>query len=455
MSKKYGVSGISHIKKALSFFICIYVVQFSFAQGRDYFKAGDYVQALKQVTDVMVNDVASPVAASRYYAYITIAANEVCAKFYPGARSFAGSLHQFDKINISERLITNANASTAIMLAVYKMSGKLLPSGYMLKKPADSILAVAEKKGLLKTESTILLADTIVDQILQYSKSDGFNKLSGFKRYTPLQGDAFWQPTAPGFMQPLEPFWNTLRTFVIDSSQQFKPRPPAVYDTSKASVYYQLLQEVYEKGKHSSGEQKNIALFWDCNPFSLEQIGHLEFGLKKISPGGHWMGITGIACLQTKKSLLQTACIHAWVAITLADAFISCWDEKYRSNRIRPETAIKRLIDPSWQPLLQTPPFPEYTSGHSVISTASAVVLTNIFGDGFTFTDDTEIIFGLKPRKFTSFLGAAAEAAISRLYGGIHYRDAIENGIEQGKQIGDVIIRKLLNDKWAVSMGSL
>ena len=133
---------------------------------------------------------------------------------------------------------------------------------------------------------------------------------------------------------------------------------------------------------------------------------------------------------------------HAILSITLADAFISCWDEKYRSNRIRPETAINRWIDPRWRPLLQTPPFPEYTSGHSVISTAAALVLTRLLGENFAFTDDTEREFGLQSRRFKSFKQAADEAAISRFYGGIHYRDAIEKGQEQGEKIGQFIIKK-------------
>src|SRR5262249_45980890 len=219
--------------------------------------------------------------------------------------------------------------------------------------------------------------------------------------------------------------------------------------TSRVSYYFAQLLEVYEKNKRLSDTQRKISMFWDCNPFSLQQVGHLEFGIKKMSPGGHWMSITGIACMKSDKSLLQTAYIHAMVAITIADAFISCWDEKYSSNRIRPETAIKRLIDPYWQPFLQTPPFPEYPSGHSVISAAAATVLSKIFGSQFSFTDNTEVSFGLRPRHFSSFLQAAGEAAISRLYGGIHYRDAIENGTNQGKQVGKLMVERLLDDTFS------
>jgi len=130
-------------------------------------------------------------------------------------------------------------------------------------------------------------------------------------------------------------------------------------------------------------------------------------------------------------------------AVTMMDAFISCWDAKYLSNRIRPETYINRYMDVKWKPLLQTPPFPEYTSGHSVVSSAVATVLTYMLGDHFTYEDNSEEMFEIPARKFTSFLAASQEAAISRLYGGIHYRDAIDNGVSQGYKIGEKVLEKI------------
>ena len=161
---------------------------------------------------------------------------------------------------------------------------------------------------------------------------------------------------------------------------------------------------------------------------------------KKITPGGHWIGITSIACRKQKSSMMESATAYAMTSLALADAFISCWDEKYRSNLIRPETVINEYIDEEWLPLLQTPPFPEYTSGHSVISGASAIVLTSLFGDDFEFDDDTEVEYGLPVRSFKSFIHASEEAAISRLYGGIHYMPAIDNGVTQGRALGRYIV---------------
>ena len=249
-------------------------------------------------------------------------------------------------------------------------------------------------------------------------------------------------PPAPGFMAPIEPYWYTLRTFILDSCSQFTGGAPDNYDTIISSGFYKQMKEVYDIKNNLTKDQADIAMFWDCNPFALQQVGHLEFGIKKISPGGHWMGITGIACKKQRLNLGRTAYAHAIISLGMCDAFVSCWNNKYKFNRVRPVTAINKLLDREWTPLLQTPPFPEYTSGHSVISTASATILTHLFGDNFAFTDDSEKEFGLPVRKFSSFKDACREAAISRLYGGIHFRDAIENGVKEGEQIGNFVVTK-------------
>jgi membrane-associated phospholipid phosphatase len=171
--------------------------------------------------------------------------------------------------------------------------------------------------------------------------------------------------------------------------------------------------------------------------------GHAMYATKKITPGGHWMGIVGIASRKSGADIMKSAEAYARTAMAVADGFISSWDEKYRSNLVRPETVINAYLDESWEPLLQTPPFPEYTSGHSVISTAAATVLTDEFGDSFAFADSTEMEYGLPVRSFSSFNQAAAEAAISRLYAGIHYRMAIEEGITQGRKVGENVVRKI------------
>ena len=414
----------------------------SYGQKGISFTTDDYVRALKAATDVMVTDVTSPAAASRYYAYINLAANETAALFYKQQPRFAGVINGLDNIKVENNLVGKSDAKFAVILALYKTGKRLLPSGYLLQENIDSLKLFAKKRRLRyeKLTATVQLVDSVVEQVMAYAYNDGFVKLSGYRRFTPQAGDEYWQPTAPGFMAAIEPHWNMLRTFILDSCSQFSGGAPNKYSSDSSSLFYKELKEVYNYGKNFSKEEADIAMFWDCNPFALQQVGHLEFGIKKISPGGHWMGITGIACEKEKLSLEKTAYAHALVSVGIADAFISSWNNKYKFNRVRPITAIKKLIDQNWSPLLQTPPFPEYTSAHSVISTTAALILTHLFGDNFTFIDDTEIEFGLPARKFNSFITASKEAAISRLYGGIHFRDAIENGVKEGEQIGKFIV---------------
>jgi hypothetical protein len=198
-------------------------------------------------------------------------------------------------------------------------------------------------------------------------------------------------------------------------------------------------REVRDAVKGVSDEQRAIAAFWDCNPYVMNVQGHTMFATKKITPGGHWMSIVGIASREADADLIHSADAYMRTSLALADGFISAWDEKYRSNLVRPETVINAYLDAEWQPLLQTPPFPEYPSGHSVVSTAAATVLTQVYGDDFAFADSSEIRFGLPVRSFKSFSAAAAEAAISRLYAGIHYRPAIEHGAAMGRQVGALV----------------
>ena len=432
------------MKNVIVFFVAVILLHPVYGQQTRSFTTNDYIRALKHATDVMVNDATSPVAASRYYAYITLAANETIAIFDKQQPHFAGVARGLNKITVQDTLIKKTDWQLATIFVLYKSANRLLPSGYLLQKNIDSLKLLAKKLKLpaAKINATIELADNVTEQILKYAYADGFVRLSGLRRYTPSFGDEYWQPTAPGFMSAIEPHWNTLRTFILDSCSQFSCPPPNKYSSDTNSLFYKELKEVYQLGKNLSKQQSAIAMFWDCNPFALRQVGHLEFGIKKISPGGHWMGITGIACKKQQLSLSKTAYAHAFVSIGLADAFIVCWNDKFNYNRVRPETAIKKLIDRNWTPLLQTPPFPEYTSGHSVISTTASTILTHLFGDHFSFTDDTEVEFGLTTRKFNSFAEASKEAAISRLYGGIHFRDAIENGVKEGEQIGKFLLTR-------------
>jgi hypothetical protein len=295
--------------------------------------------------------------------------------------------------------------------------------------------------------NSLSLGNDIAKQIISWASQDNYKQTRTFTKFAVTNNEASWKPTPPAYFKAVEPHWNKIRTFVLDSAQQFKPLPATPFSADKNSVFYSQALSVREVGLKLSPEQKEIANFWDCNPFKMNVSGHVMYASKKISPGGHWMNITSLACKKTAANVVQSLEAYACAAVTIADAFISCWDEKYRSQVIRPETYINKYIDSRWTPLLQTPPFPEYTSGHSVISTSSAVVLEKIFGQNFSYEDSTEVEFGLPVRQFTSFMQAAEEAAISRFYGGIHYMPAIVNGVEEGRKIGLFMAQRLKTKK--------
>jgi hypothetical protein len=293
--------------------------------------------------------------------------------------------------------------------------------------------------------SSVEYGTKMAAHILAWAAKDHYKETRAEARYDPTYDAGAWKPTPPAYMKAVEPHWSEMRTFLIDSARQFVPHPPTPFSSEKGSAFYQDAMEVYEVGLKLTAEQKAIANFWDCNPFKMNVNGHLMYATKKISPGGHWINITSVACQKVGADFVRSAEAYAWVSVVIADAFISCWDEKYRSKAIRPETYINQYISADWMPLLQTPPFPEYTSGHSVVSACAAVILSKLFGDVFAFTDSTEVEFGLPARTFISFRQAAEEAAISRFYGGIHFKPAIDYGLAEGEKIGLFVLERMSN----------
>ena len=404
----------------------------------------DMEMVIQQMTDVMIHDITNPPLAARFFAYSCLAAYEVVALNDPAFISLKGKLNEFPEIK-RPAVTAEINKDIAALLAIYETAKVLQPSGKLMgeleQKWIDSLLNKGVSEEIMK--QSLDFAKTVSVQILKYAKADRYNKISALPRYTPRNIEGTWYPTPPGYFPPVEPHFNTIRSFTLETSDQFKPEPPIPFSADKKAPFYTLMEEI--KNLSLSQEQKEIAAFWDCNPFALFDNGHLLVGMKKISPGAHWMGIANIACVEAKVSFSKAVEVNTILAIGLMDGFQSCWDEKYRSNRIRPETAIRKYLDPRWTPFLQTPPFPEYLSGHSTISSVSAVILTHFFGKEFTYTDTVEERYGLKARTYSSFEQAAEEAGISRFYGGIHFMDAIENGQKQGQLVGKQVLNKVFN----------
>jgi len=401
-------------------------------------------RSVKQVTDVIVHDIFSPPVASRIYVYMSVAGYEAAIRDNPKFVSLAGQLNGLEAVPEPDTGVEYCYplASVEAMLTVGKA---LVFSEDKMDAFYNKIMDEFRDAGVPDEvfDRSIAYGRQVAQHIIGWSSKDNYKQSRSFPKYSIEDDPSTWKPTPPAYMDAIEPHWSKIRTFAIDSGGQFKPTGPTAFSTDKNSTFYKEALEVYDVGKNLSEEQQQIASFWDCNPFVMNVKGHVMFATKKISPGGHWMNITRVACKKVNADYLQAAEAYAMVSIALMDGFISCWEEKYRSKLIRPETYINEHIDEDWVPLLQTPPFPEYTSGHSVISSASAVTLTKLFGDNFSFLDSTEIEFGLTARSFDSFIEASEEAAVSRLYGGIHYRPAIEHGITEGRALGNYVIENI------------
>jgi len=402
----------------------------------------DISDVVSQMTELMVHDVTNPPLAARFFSYACLAGYEIVAQNNTKFKSMHGFLNDYPQLRKPDS-IRNYSYSLAAILAMIETAKKLQPSGSLLEKKEaqfiDSLKNAGDDEEVIEDSKRYAIA--ISKKILAYAKADGYNKISNYQRYTPLEKEGFWYPTPPAYIAAIEPYFKTVRPFTLDTCSQFKPVPPVPFSKNKNSAFYNLMLLNYKDTL--SDDHKLIAAFWDCNPFAVQENGHLLIGLKKISPGAHWLGITGIACKKGNKSFDEALQIYTTVSIGLMDAFICCWDEKYRSNRIRPETAIRMYIDPEWMPFIQTPPFPEYLSGHSTISASSAAILTHFFGDHFDYADNVEVRYGLPVRKFGSFKQAAKEAAASRFYGGIHFIDAVDNGYKQGEKVGEWVLGKL------------
>ena len=398
-----------------------------------------------QLTQVIIYDVFTPPVASRIYVYTSLASYEAIRFAKEGTSSIAEKLNGFGKMPIPEKG-KNYNYTLAATKAFFKVARNVkVFSVDSLNKYEQSIYD-NYKARLDETtyNNSVAFGDTVAGTILARAKKDGYAISRGKQKYIGSHEPGKWRPTPPDYLDGVEWCWNTMKPMVLDSAAQFKPNRPPQYDTKPGTTFYKMMKEVYDINKNLTSEQKLIAKYWDDNPFVIENAGHMMFGNKKITPGGHWMGITAQVVKQTNADIVKTAQSFALTSIALFDGFISCWDEKYRSSYVRPVTVINELIDKNWAPLLQTPPFPEYTSGHSTITASAATVLTKLYGDNFAFEDSSDYHYIGMKRKFSSFQAAAAEASMSRVYGGIHYVLSVNTGSEQGKKVGGLVVKKLL-----------
>jgi len=400
------------------------------------------------LSEIIIKDIFTPPVASRIYAYTNIAAYEALAPGFSDYQSLGGQLHDLKAVPQPEPG-KEYYFPVASIKAFATVSKKLTLVPENVEAYEEEYLAELKKIGIKEEvlNNSLAYGQQVGEHIIAWAGQDNYLESRALTRHMLSDDGLSWQPTPPDYMPAVEPHWNTIRPFVMDSAAQCKPMGPTPFDSLANSKFFKEAKEIYSYIKNPDPEQELIAKYWDDNPNVSFTKGHVTFYKQKLTPGGHWVSIATSVIKEKKLNMMQAAETYVLVTTSLADGFISCWDAKYKYVHIRPETFIEKYIDQDWDPLIQTPPFPEFPSGHSVISAAAATALTTLFGDNYAFTDSTQLVLGLPSRKFKSFYDASDEAGMSRMYGGIHFRPANEYGAQQGKDVGRLIANRLKTRK--------
>jgi PAP2 superfamily len=375
----------------------------------------------------------TPPVASRAFAYAGITLYEAVVAGSATHRSLHGILPDMPELPSPPG---HLHWPTAANSALASMIRSLYPTASDANKKAvnflESVLAKRSGGGriILDSRAAVAHGRAVAKRIFAWSKSDGGHE-AYLRNYPPgyvlPTGPGLWVPTPPGFSPPMLPTWGQNRCFALYSPDACAAGNPTPYSEHPPSQFYADAQEVYEAVNTLSQERAAAAWFWSDDP------------TLSATPAGHSISIATQVIRRENASLMTAAETYARVGMAVADAFIACWRTKYQHNLLRPVTYINQHIDARWLPLLITPPFPEHTSGHSVQSAAAFRVLADLFDDSYPLDDHTHDERGMTPRHFNSFTEAAREAAFSRLYGGIHYRPAIELGLAQGWCIGQAV----------------
>lgn len=379
----------------------------------------------------------SPPVASRAFAYLGIIAYEAVASGGATLQSLVGQLPDLKPLPVRPpgAKFDAANVlHAAFQTAVETLFSHTGPTGQRALKAVTRKLDAELSSGLPGSgvKRSRDYGRALAGHILVWSMKDGGADIlnMGFpETFTPSAGAGHWKPTSAVRMQqaPLLPTWGDNRTFAIANGAACALPPPPAYSEDKTSEFHKQAFEVYDTVKKLTPEQRLIARFWSDDP------------MLSPTPPGHWMFIA-LDILKAKNSSIEDSVdLLARLGMAVSDAFVACWKSKFEYDLLRPVTYIKRMIDKTWEPILITPPFPEYPSGHSSQSGAAAAVLTQFFSDNFAYEDKAHVREKFPVRGYKSFWDAAEEAGISRLYGGIHFRAAVERGLDQGRCVGAAV----------------
>jgi membrane-associated phospholipid phosphatase len=347
---------------------------------------------------------------------------------------------RYEPYLVQSTVASSASEEAAASVAAHRVLVALFPANAPSFDDLQATILAAVPSGPLKSAG-IAWGEFVADEILAHRANDG--STAAIPPPTG-NGPGAWQPTPPGFAPYSLPQWAFVTPFAMTNSAQFRPPgPPALASEKYAADYNEVKTMGAAVGSARSSEQDLIALFW-------------ADGAGTETPPGHWNSIAQVVAAARGNTLPETARLFALLNIAMADAAICAWDAKYTYNFWRPVTAIRNgdvdrnsatIADPAWSSLIVTPPFPDYISGHSTFSSAASTVLSRFYGtDNIAFTAGSDFLPGVT-RSFTSFSAAAGEAAISRLYGGIHFRSAVEDGLVAGIHIGEFTFAHYLQPK--------
>jgi len=383
-----------------------------------------------------------PHVTGRTYAYVGLTLYESVVPGMPGYQSIASQLNgglRLPAIQQGQQFNCAASANAAL---AYILKNLLPHTSQQLLNSIDSLEAEFYTRFQTDGDAEVLkrsanFGKQIAASIFEWSKTDGGHE--GYKNpipesYIPPTGPGKWVPTDSMFIKPVYPYWGNNRSFIPGVADATQPPPPPPYSEIPGSDFYNAANEVYTMSKNLQRKDSLCAKFW-----AYEQLNPGdEVAFHDVS---HAANIATQMIIMKKLSLQDAAVIYCKHGIAGNEAGISCVKTKFRYNVVRPVTYIQTVLKhPNWNPVIFTPPFPEYTSGHAVVSMSYATVLENIFGK-IPFTDHSfDNSYG--PRKFESFEAYAKEAALSRLYGGIHYRFGMDDGLKQGKKVA-VLVNQL------------
>jgi hypothetical protein len=370
-------------------------------------------------------------AFTRHFAYSGIAALESLAPGMPAHSRWSEVWNGLAGLPVPDPSVkyyfpANVNAAMAAV------NRSFFPNASNADKMAIDSLESALKAAFPSTVSpevinkSVAFGQSVAAAVFTWCETDGYKNGSG--PYTPPVGDGLWVATPPAFANAATPYWGNNRTIVAGSINGARPEAPISYSTDPKSSFYQMAKQVYDVSLTLTADQKAMAMFWRDVPGATTP--------------GHWLSILQQVVHSKKPGLDKAAIAYALTGVAINDAVISCWKTKYHYNLLRPITYIRAVMgQTSWNSFLGTPAHPEYSSGHSVLSSAAATALQEVFGNVY-ITDHTHDYLGFAPRSYSSFTAMAEEAAQSRVYGGIHFQQTVDLGLIEGKKVANNILSR-------------